>query len=180
MKKPIAATRKIVVRFFVVILLTCMMAATAFALPDRILSFSNLVPQLDTSEAIADYLWKNFIFEKDQRLYGKSDYWQSPEEFLKTGKGDCEDFAIFAQALLRRNGIAAFLLSLHGHGYAHTVCVFLQNGVYHVLDGTQVIHSKTSNIKELMTEIHPFWTHGAIVGLDKTRAKGRVLSSITR
>lgn len=179
-KKRIAATRVSVVCFFVAILLCCIMAATATALPDRVLSFSNFAPQLDTPEAIADYLWKNFVFEKDQRLYGKSDYWQSPEEFLKTRKGDCEDFAIFAQALLRRNGISSFLLSIYGRGYAHTVCVFLQNGVYHMMDGSQIVHTKTSNLKGLMTEIHPFWTHGAVVGFDKNRGKGRVLSSITR
>ncbi len=30
----------------------------------------------------------------DQKLYGVKEYWATPQEFLKKGRGDCEDYAI--------------------------------------------------------------------------------------
>jgi predicted transglutaminase-like cysteine proteinase len=33
-------------------------------------------------------------YVSDQDMYGKADYWASPEEFYANNGGDCEDFAI--------------------------------------------------------------------------------------
>ena len=40
----------------------------------------------------------------DERIYGKSDYWATPVEFLKKG-GDCEDYAITKYVALRTLGV---------------------------------------------------------------------------
>ncbi len=40
----------------------------------------------------------------DSNIYGKSDYWATPMEFIKNG-GDCEDFAITKYVALRALGI---------------------------------------------------------------------------
>lgn len=40
----------------------------------------------------------------DSQIYGKSDYWATPMEFVKNG-GDCEDFAITKYVALRALGI---------------------------------------------------------------------------
>lgn len=40
----------------------------------------------------------------DDKLWGKSDYWATPVEFLKNG-GDCEDFAIAKYTALRALGV---------------------------------------------------------------------------
>jgi predicted transglutaminase-like cysteine proteinase len=40
-------------------------------------------------------------YTTDQKLWGKSDYWETPVEFFKRGGGDCEDFAITKYMLLR-------------------------------------------------------------------------------
>ena len=75
-----------------------------------------------TPKAIAGFLRRAFTFKRDADLFGMEDRWQSPEEFLARKVGDCEDYALLAQALLRRNGIEAYIVSLFGHeGYAHTV-----------------------------------------------------------
>jgi len=36
-------------------------------------------------------------FVNDKKLWGKSDYWATPVEFLSMGGGDCEDFALIAK-----------------------------------------------------------------------------------
>ncbi len=43
-------------------------------------------------------------YVSDTTLYGKSDYWATPMEFLKNG-GDCEDFAITKYVALRALGV---------------------------------------------------------------------------
>ena len=40
----------------------------------------------------------------DSNIYGQSDYWATPVEFLKNG-GDCEDFAITKYVALRALGV---------------------------------------------------------------------------
>ncbi len=44
-----------------------------------------------------------FPFRTDEALWGKADYWESPEEFLAYG-GDCEDYALAKMAALRALG----------------------------------------------------------------------------
>lgn len=41
----------------------------------------------------------------DQKVWGKSDYWATPVEFLVRGAGDCEDFAIAKYIALRALGV---------------------------------------------------------------------------
>lgn len=47
----------------------------------------------------------SFPYRSDQSLYGKSEYWAGPKEFMKNG-GDCEDFAIFKYYLAKKSGLA--------------------------------------------------------------------------
>lgn len=52
--------------------------------------------------------WVNrrVAYTADAKLYGKADYWATPAETLKRGKGDCEDYAIAKMALLAAMGVA--------------------------------------------------------------------------
>ncbi len=43
-------------------------------------------------------------YARDNRLYGKSDYWATPVEFMENG-GDCEDYAIAKYVSLRALGV---------------------------------------------------------------------------
>lgn len=49
-------------------------------------------------------MWLNsFPYKQDNWIYGKSDHWATPTEFLTHG-GDCEDFAIIKYITLRELG----------------------------------------------------------------------------
>ncbi len=49
-------------------------------------------------------LVNSYRYSRDSNVWGKSDYWATPVEFLQRG-GDCEDFAIAKYAALRANGV---------------------------------------------------------------------------
>lgn len=53
--------------------------------------------------AVNDYMNK-FTFMSDKKNYGAVDYWATPMEFLKRGKGDCEDYAFAKYVTLRALG----------------------------------------------------------------------------
>jgi predicted transglutaminase-like cysteine proteinase len=39
--------------------------------------------------------FNDFTYISDQELYGKSDYWASPKEFVLNGGGDCKSYIRF-------------------------------------------------------------------------------------
>lgn len=177
--KAVAAIRVIAVGIALVLTSTGIAQANT-PLLDRTLSLTDLSTQLNTPEKIAKYMWRNFLFEKDQRQFGQEEYWQTPEEFMSTKKGDCEDFASFAASMLRANGVNAFILNVYGDRFAHTVVAFEENGLYQVIDGTDVIRFNAKDMKELLKKIYPFWKSGAIVKASPLQKTGIILQTITR
>ena len=131
-----------------------------------------------TPKAIAAWLHRDFTFRRDEDQFGEIDRWQAPEEFAVSKIGDCEDYALLAQALLRRNGIEAFVLSLFGEeGYAHTVSVFVDaEGRYNVINQDQVRYYRAKSLEDLASAIYPAWTFGGIAERDGTR--GRLVREI--
>lgn len=177
--KNIAALKALVISF---ILGVGTISAEAWAqIPSSgVLSIQELASRLQTPEDIAHYLWRHFRFETDRTQFGADEYWQLPEELLANGKGDCEDFALFAQALLKEKGIASFVLSIYGNRYAHTVCIFKENGKFNVIDGTKVIRLNSDDLRHVMTHLYPFWKKGVIVTPHKKSKKGRILSTFEK
>ena len=129
MRKLIAALRAFVMSALVVFVFNMMPTLANAQLSGRSLSLQILASQLKTPEQIAHYMWRNFRFETDRAHFGRDEYWQSPKETLASKKGDCEDFALFAQTLLRMNGRTAFLLNIHGSHYSHTIAVFKDGNI---------------------------------------------------
>ena len=129
---------------------------------------ADLAYSLRTPEAVAHYMWRHFAYESDQVHFAQEDRWQSPEELMTSGRGDCEDFALFAHEILSRNRIPSFLLSLYGRGYGHTVCVFKEGGRYNVIDGVRLRRYGAGTLEGLFEEIYPFWKKAAIVGLSSS------------
>lgn len=125
-----------------------------------------------TPEQLAAFLKRHILFQEDVRLFNRLDYWQEPEEFLARGAGDCEDYALFSEEVLRRQGREVFVLSLYGpEGYAHTVCVFQENGRYHVLNQDRVIRYGARNLEELAGDLCRDWAWGAVARRAGTRGQ---------
>jgi len=149
--------------------------ASAAQLP----TFQNLASNLASPEAIAKFIWRHFQVESDQAQFGTEDRWQSPEELLKSERGDCEDFSLFAYEILRARGTQSFLLNIYGSGYGHTICVFREDGAFHAVDGTSVIRGGPS-LESLIEKIYPFWKSAAIVKALKGSPRAVILKKITR
>lgn len=146
----------------------------------RPLSLDTLAQDLNSPEAIARYMWKNFTYEYDRRQFGQEEYWQSPEEFLDHKKGDCEDFALFAHALLSENGYKSFVINLYAPKYAHTVVVFIEDGKYNAIDGTDLKNYQANSLEELFTELNPHWITGAIMTKSSRKSVGKVMKKFDR
>ena len=130
-----------------------------------------------TPEQLALFLHKTVLFQDDARLFGLADYWQDPEELLDRLEGDCEDYAILAQAVLVQQGVEAFIFSLYGEqGYAHTVCVFLEKGRYNVINQDRVVRYRAKSLEDLATYLYPKWTWGAVA--EKVGHRGRAVREI--
>jgi hypothetical protein len=77
---------------------------------------------------------RNFLlgchYVSDEKLFGKRDYWQPPDEFEKRKKGDCEDFAFWCwRQLLSMGYEARFTGGSAGHyGAGHAWVEYFQNG----------------------------------------------------
>jgi len=144
------------------------------------LELSQILTENKTPEAIARYMWRNFAYETDQQQFGEAEYWQSTDEFLKNGRGDCEDFALFASEMLNKQGIKALVLNIYGSRFAHTICVFEENGTYHAIDGTDIKRVGAKDLPALISEIYPQWNKGAIVTRAKDSQKGRILKKFEK
>ena len=152
---------------------------TAAASASYALQLDQAAHTYTTPKAIAGLLRTQFTFARDEVLFGEADHWQIPEEFAARKTGDCEDYALLAQALLRRNGIDAFIFSLFGEdGYAHTVGVFVdEQGHYNVIDASRIRYVRAKSLDALASWLHPAWSFGGIV--EQEGHRGRMITRIT-
>lgn len=160
-----------------VLFLIFMTAEADAQLLDRTLSLGNLAHNLRTPQDVAFYIWRHFDFENDQRQFGREDYWQSPAEMLQNQKGDCEDFAIFAREILKKNGIAAFVVNLYS-GKSHSICIFKNHGLYGAVDGGNYVAADFKDLSSLLAYLDPFWKKAAITEMGENH-RGRILAEIS-
>lgn len=66
----------------------------------------------------------------DPEQFDKEDYWQPPDDFERTKKGDCEDFALWTwRQLLALGYDARFVAGRHGrYGAGHAWVEFFEDG----------------------------------------------------
>lgn len=50
--------------------------------------------------------FNQFQYKSDMKLWGKEDYWATPEEFIGVNSGDCEDYVVAKYFALRALGVA--------------------------------------------------------------------------
>lgn len=108
--------------------------------PPGATSWKRIMEQAKGSQGLEQLKMVNAFFNKwpyrlDKDAYGTSDWWATPQEFLKIS-GDCEDYAIIKYFALRELGVAKENLRIvvvkdRIRGIAHAVlAVFLQDKAY--------------------------------------------------
>jgi hypothetical protein len=75
-------------------------------------------------------------YVSDQEQFGERDYWQPPEKFEETRKGDCEDYALWAwRQVLQMNFPARFVVGASGrYGEGHAWVTFEKDGKTFLLE----------------------------------------------
>lgn len=125
--------------------------------------YSDGLPQAISPENITKILRSEFRFVDDEKLFGRLDYWQSPEEFWSRKAGDCEDYALFAQEALSNLGFEAHVISLYGEGgYAHTITVFKQHEKFNVINEDRLLNFQADSVEETLTRVFNRWTWASI------------------
>ena len=103
---------------------------------NRFVALNKLLKRLDNSntkkklEKVNDF-FNAVKYGEDKDVYGRSDYWASPYEFLARDKGDCEDYVIAKFFALKQLGIPSskmFLsyVRLKGKKEAHMVLSYFE------------------------------------------------------
>jgi len=118
-------------------------------------------------------------YRRDSAHWKKNDYWASPFEFLGTGAGDCEDYAIAKYFTLRQLGvpdeklrITYVKLKQRGTKYeqAHMVLTY-----YHKPTSTPIVLDNVNKKLKLATkrpDLRPVYSFNA-GGLWQAKNKGR-------
>ncbi|QKF77785.1 transglutaminase-like cysteine peptidase [Arcobacter defluvii] len=131
---------------------------------NRFLALNKLLKKLENSDTKTKLEKVNDFFNAvkygdDKDIYGVSDYWASPYEFLAKDKGDCEDYVIAKYFALKHLGIPTskmFLsyVRLEGAKDAHMVLTYFETPTSEplILDSIRKIifpASKRSDLKPI-------------------------------
>lgn len=75
-------------------------------------------------------------YVSDEKQFRKKDYWQPPEQFEETKRGDCDDFALWAwRQLLQMKYDARFVVGTSGrYGEGHAWVTFDKDGKSFLLE----------------------------------------------
>jgi hypothetical protein len=78
----------------------------------------------------------NCKYVSDEEQFGQRDYWQPPEQFEQTKRGDCEDFALWTwRQLLHLNFPARLALGSAGrYGEGHAWVTFEKGGKTYLVE----------------------------------------------
>ncbi len=83
----------------------------------RLLAWQDFMRRVDGDELVfveqVNTFFNSFVFVSDAQHWRRSDYWATPTEFIASGGGDCEDFAIAKFFSLKSLGISSDRLALN-------------------------------------------------------------------
>jgi len=141
-------------------------------------------------EAVNDR-YNKFDYISDYDFIGKADYWQSPEEFERNRKGDCEDYAIAKYNALLRMGVdsntlrlAYSVLTKNGRQEAHMVLLLEHDDDFWVLDNAVDKIELLSQRKDLFTvysfNTNRLWVHNRKTGEIEERPYSEKLGPVKR
>ena len=109
---------------------------------------------------------KNFEFVSDRAQFGTEEHWQTPEAMLERQRGDCEDYALFAQAILKRNGYQTFILSVYWNEDAHTITLFEKEGIWGIFNLDKLDLPHVTSLAELAATVRDNWSYLGVMRVE--------------
>ena len=116
-------------------------------------SIAEVASSIKTPEALAGWLSSNLRYE-----FAMGDDWQTPEEIVKLKKGDCDDFAVLAKAILKELGIKSdvVVLRFKGLSVAHAVCVWKDaNGNISFISNRELHQTDQPDVRQAILKYYP-------------------------
>ena len=108
---------------------------------------------LDTVKYVKTVAELDYFLDRIKYVSDDKDYWQTPEETINRGAGDCDDFARLALDILvriqKRNDVRFVIYAGYNKNdkyNAHAVCVFPYDGKYNVFSNSQYYTHKDNYI----------------------------------
>lgn len=155
---------------------------------NRLLTWQDFM-QMQEKDALAklhrvNHFMNNFSFVSDSVHWGKEDYWATPLEFIASGGGDCEDFALAKYFALISLGIPSEKLALHyvvslGLNQSHLVLAYysLPGGEPLILDNL-IDAIKPSSQRTDLVPVYCF--NASVLWEAKQMGRGKMLGDSRR
>jgi hypothetical protein len=156
-----------------VLLMALLLVPAAIAQAESVSSIPALAQEVQTPRVLEKFMKKNLHYVSDRAQFGEDEYWQTPEEMLKRKTGDCEDYALFAQAVLQQMGYRAFILSVYWDRDAHTVVVFENEGRWNLFNLAELREVKADSLQALANAIETNWSY---LGIMRQEGTGGVIA----
>lgn len=118
--------------------------------------------KIQTIEDYAYWLEKNMTYQPDM----DKDHWLAPEEFLKTRRGDCEDFAFLNSRFLKVFGFSPHIITLTSAQTAHAVCAFEYAGKFYWFDNARLKSSTATSLVAFAQQLTDTLNYSKIFELD--------------
>ncbi len=132
------------------------------------MSLDELAAIYNTPAKIWHLLEQQVTYTFDRQVWGIDEYFATAEELWAKKRGDCEDYAAFAKALLDRNGYTTVLFSAWrqerdaGGNDGHTVVAFLEHGRWNHISNLGYVRAEAATHEELAASIFSNWTRSNI------------------
>ena len=153
----------------------------------RLIAWENIVrsdrnnSDRDKLEKVNAFMNKTMTYAEDINIWGVSDYWATPLEFVSRGAGDCEEYAIAKYFTLKAMGISddklsiAYVKVLHLNR-SHMVLTYVSKPGDEPLILDNLNHSIKSASERLdLTPIFSF--NGTALWMARQRGEGEVTDS---
>jgi len=126
-----------------------------------------LLPDLRTPDQLSSWMRETLVYQSEK---GGRDYWKTPQETIQDKGGDCEDFAILAQAVLSDLRIESHLLYIYYSLFdnRHVICIYQTfSGTYNVFDNQYLTETPYTTRRELLNHLYPTWKRSAYCDKNK-------------
>lgn len=106
-------------------------------------------------------------YEREHFYYQaeKNDYWKTPEETIRGKGGDCEDFAILTNYILKDLGYESHILIFFGINkinnkisfYGHAICIFHDSNGWYIYDNMTYMKWKFDKPTDYLNFVYKGW-----------------------
>jgi len=118
----------------------------------------NVPLSIETPRDLSIWLKENFTYQKE--ALGK-DYWKTPKETIKDKGGDCEDFAILTQHILKKLGYNAqfIVIEYYEKSSNHAICIVKhKDGTFSYFSNQFYFKTRYKSIPKLLSAHANSWS----------------------